>query len=266
MIWAGFLFGLLGSFHCVGMCGPIAMALPFNKSAGPVAYTTGRLLYNGGRVITYTLLGLLAGFFGKSLQLAGLQQSISIISGILILVLVVAPAGFSAKFRQKTGLEKVLVKVRQKLAFHFQQSSFKSLFAAGLLNGLLPCGFVYIALAGAVTGATLTDSMLYMFLFGLGTYPLMLLVSLSGKIIRFQFRKIINQYVPYVACFMAVVFILRGLNLGIPYLSPEVVKHEDKTVTMSCCHKPQFLVTLLHLALLAPSFCCPETNKPKRTP
>ena len=91
MIWAGFIFGIVGSFHCVGMCGPIAMALPFVGSSG-WRYYVGRLLYNGGRIVTYALLGALAGAFGESLQMAGLQQTVSIVSGILILLLLVLPA------------------------------------------------------------------------------------------------------------------------------------------------------------------------------
>ena len=156
----------------------------------------------------------------------------------MILALVVGPHFGGNKFSKLVGFDKLLAKVSGQMAKQFKKSSSASLLVIGMLNGILPCGFVYIALAGAVTGTTLTDSMLYMFLFGLGTFPLMMLVSLSGKIIRFQFRKMINKYVPVVACFMAVLFILRGLNLGIPYLSPEVVKTEQKAVTMSCCQKP----------------------------
>ncbi|WP_026236294.1 sulfite exporter TauE/SafE family protein [Pontibacter roseus] len=238
MIWAGLLFGLLGSFHCVGMCGPIAMALPFVGSTG-WRYYAGRLLYNGGRIVTYAALGALAGAFGQSLQLAGLQQTVSIVSGILILLLLVLPAASKGKAAQVLGTDKIMVWVRQKLGYYFQKNSLGSLFTVGMLNGLLPCGFVYIALAGAISAPGIGGAMLYMTLFGLGTFPLMFLVSLSGKLISLKVRATFNKAVPYVGMCLAVLFIVRGLGLGIPYLSPKVVHTEQHTTEMSCCSKPK---------------------------
>ncbi len=238
MIWAGFLFGLLGSFHCVGMCGPIAVALPLGGSSGWRFYA-GRLLYNGGRLVTYTLLGGLAGAFGASLQLAGLQQAISITSGILILLLLVLPATSKGKAAQVLGTDKLVVWVRRKLGYFFQQKSVGALFMVGLLNGLLPCGFVYIALSGAISAPGISGAMLYMLLFGLGTFPLMFLVSLSGKLISLKLRHTFNKVVPYVGMALAVLFIMRGLGLGIPYLSPKVTHTAEHTQEITCCTKPQ---------------------------
>ncbi|MFD2244940.1 sulfite exporter TauE/SafE family protein [Pontibacter ruber] len=237
MIWAGFLFGLLGSFHCVGMCGPIAMALPFGGSSG-WRYYAGRLLYNGGRIATYASLGALAGAFGQSLQMAGLQQTVSIVSGILILLLLVLPAASKGKAASILGTDKVMAWVRRKLGYFFQKNSLGSLFMVGMLNGLLPCGFVYIALAGAISAPGLGGAMGYMALFGLGTFPLMFLVSLSGKLISLKVRGMFNKAVPYVGMTLAILFIVRGLGLGIPYLSPKVVQTAQHTTEMSCCKKP----------------------------
>ena len=238
MIWAGFLFGLLGSFHCVGMCGPIAMALPFGGSSG-WRYYTGRLLYNGGRIITYTALGALAGAFGKSLQMAGLQQTVSIVSGILILLLLVLPNALKGRAASVLGTDKLMAWVRQKLGHYFQQNSLGSLFMVGLLNGLLPCGFVYIALAGAISTPGIEGAMVYMLLFGLGTFPLMFVVSLSGRLISLKLRSTFNRTVPYVGMALAVIFIMRGLNLGIPYLSPKVAHTAQHTTEITCCTKPK---------------------------
>lgn len=238
MIWAGFLFGLLGSFHCVGMCGPIAMALPFVGSSG-WRYYVGRLLYNGGRIVTYASLGALAGAFGQSLEMAGLQQTVSIVSGVLILLLLVLPAAFKGKASSMMGTDKVMVWVRKKLGYYFQKNSLGALFMVGMLNGLLPCGFVYIALAGAISAPGIGGAMLYMALFGLGTFPLMYIVSLSGKLISLKVRGIFNRAVPYVGMVLAVLFIVRGLGLGIPYLSPKVVHTAQHTTEMSCCSKPK---------------------------
>ncbi|NDK56336.1 sulfite exporter TauE/SafE family protein [Pontibacter fetidus] len=237
MIWAGFIFGLVGSFHCVGMCGPIAMALPFVGSTG-WRYYAGRLLYNSGRIVTYALLGALAGVFGESLQMAGLQQTVSIVSGILILLLLVLPAAVKGKSASVLGADKLMAWVRRKLGYYFQKNSLGSLFMVGLLNGLLPCGFVYIALAGAISAPGVGGAMLYMALFGLGTFPLMFIVSLSGKLISLKMRGMFNRAVPYIGMTLAILFIVRGLGLGIPYLSPKVIETQAHKTEMSCCSKP----------------------------
>ncbi|WP_439880108.1 sulfite exporter TauE/SafE family protein [Pontibacter sp. MBLB2868] len=237
MIWAGFLFGLVGSFHCVGMCGPIAMALPFVGSSG-WRYYAGRLLYNGGRIVTYASLGALAGALGETLQMAGLQQTISIVSGLLILLLLVLPATLKGKYANVLGTDKLMAWVRRRLGYYFQKNSLGALFMVGLLNGLLPCGFVYIALAGAISIKGVAGAMAYMALFGLGTFPLMFLVSLSGKLISLKMRGMFNRAVPYVGMCLAVLFIVRGLGLGIPFLSPKVVETAAHKTEMSCCKKP----------------------------
>jgi len=237
MIWAGFVFGILGSFHCVGMCGAIALSLPRAGQSG-WRYVLGRVLYNLGRVTTYAALGLVAGLFGQSLQMAGLQQGVSIAAGVLILLLVLLPEKVQGKFAGALGLAPALHWVKSNLAKFYQRSSLSALFATGLLNGLLPCGFVYIALAGALAMPGLPESVLYMALFGFGTMPMMLALSLSGKLISMNTRRLLNKAVPYVAAAMAVIFILRGLSLGIPYISPKVVQTTEQTVEMECCHKP----------------------------
>ncbi|QCR22204.1 sulfite exporter TauE/SafE family protein [Pontibacter sp. SGAir0037] len=237
MIWAGFLFGLVGSFHCVGMCGPIAMALPFGGSSG-WRYYAGRLLYNGGRIVTYSSLGALAGVFGQSLQLAGLQQTVSIVSGIIILLLLVLPAALKGKASSVLRTDRAMNWLRKKLGYFFRKQNLGALFMVGLLNGLLPCGFVYIALAGAISAPGIGGAMLYMLLFGFGTFPLMFLVSLSGKLISLKLRHTFNKLVPYVGICLAMLFIVRGMGLGIPYLSPKVVQTASHTTEMSCCHKP----------------------------
>ncbi|MFD2066870.1 sulfite exporter TauE/SafE family protein [Pontibacter silvestris] len=238
MVWAGFLFGLVGSFHCVGMCGPVAMALPFGGSSG-WRYYTGRLLYNGGRLTTYMLLGALAGAFGQSLQMAGLQQVVSIISGVLILLLLVLPAATKGKASRIMGTDILMMWVRRKLGYFFKQNSLGALFMVGILNGLLPCGFVYIALAGAISVPGMGGAMLYMLLFGLGTFPLMFLVSLSGKFISLKLRSSFNRLVPYIGMTLAVLFIMRGLGLGIPYLSPKIVQTAHHKTEITCCSKPK---------------------------
>lgn len=220
MLWAGFLFGLLGSFHCVGMCGAIALALPGQNNPVGWRYVRGRVLYNLGRVTTYSLLGALAGVVGQSLRLAGWQQGLSIASGLLILLLVAVPERYTGRAAQALGLSRVLAAVKNRLVYYFQQPTARALYTTGLLNGLLPCGMVYLALAGAISAPGVPGAMLYMALFGLGTVPLMLALSLTGRLVPLQWRARLRAAVPVGATLMAALFILRGLGLCIPYVSP----------------------------------------------
>ena len=223
MLWAGFLFGLLGSFHCVGMCGAIALALPGpTAGASRLRYVAGRLLYNLGRATTYATLGAGAGLLGQGLRLAGAQQGLSIASGVLILLLVAVPERYTAGLAGMLGFGRPLAWVKATLGRLFQRASGPAMFATGLLNGLLPCGLVYLALAGALSAPGVAGAAAYMAQFGLGTLPLMLGLSLSGQLVPLAWRGRLRRAVPYAASMLAVLFIVRGLGLGIPYVSPRL--------------------------------------------
>ncbi|MCX6291007.1 MAG: sulfite exporter TauE/SafE family protein [Bacteroidetes bacterium] len=207
-----FLVGFLGSFHCIGMCGPIAMALPLDKTSSS-AMLTGRLLYNSGRIITYSILGLAFGMIGHTIAMAGFQKNLSIAAGILILVVAVISLAWtkinSFSFilaGYTTGLKNTFRKL-------FGQRSRTTLFLIGIVNGLLPCGFVYLALAGAAASGNFFDGMAYMLFFGFGTLPVMLSLSVAGNILGFRFRKYISKATPFVAAALAVFLIMRGINM-----------------------------------------------------
>ncbi len=218
-IWGGFLIGFLGSFHCVGMCGPIALALPIGKGSN-TQLVISRILYNLGRVVTYTFFGAVFGLFGKGIALAGLQRYASIALGVSILIYYLMPS----KFKGKLSVTKPYL-----LASGFVKKSFKTLtkngspqtlFLFGIVNGFLPCGFVYVALAGAITTGDFISGAAFMALFGLGTAPIMFATSLVGKFVTNGIRSKINKLIPVFAIILAIIFILRGLSLGIPFLSP----------------------------------------------
>ncbi|MBF9239311.1 sulfite exporter TauE/SafE family protein [Hymenobacter sp. BT683] len=243
MLLAGFLFGLLGSFHCVGMCGAIALALPggVDKATSPLRYAGGRLLYNLGRVTTYATLGAAAGLVGQGLRLAGVQQGLSIASGVLILLLVAVPERYTSRLASALGLNQPLAWVKTTLGRLFQRPALSALYATGVLNGLLPCGLVYLALAGALSAPGVAGAAAYMACFGLGTLPLMFGLSLSGRLVPLFWRTRMRQAVPYAASVLAVLFIVRGLGLGIPYLSPQLGPSAAKTTasqraTVYDCH------------------------------
>ncbi len=243
---SGLLLGLMGSFHCVGMCGPIALSLPLGGN-NIFQKITGGMLYNVGRTVTYGIMGAFFGIIGKGFQIAGFQKWISIIMGTFMIAAILLPSLFK---KINSGQSIPFAKsVRKGMQQMFAKRSFGGLFIIGLLNGLLPCGLVYLAIAGAIGTGDLYLSIGFMVLFGLGTLPMMLLVSMAGNLLSLTIRNRINKVIPYVVVFVGIIFILRGLSLGIPYLSPPKEKlnpeiHMQKTtnedtkaaVKGSCCH------------------------------
>ena len=207
------------------MCGPIAMALPVHNKPPLLKYAL-ILSYNFGRILTYALLGVLAGVIGKSFALAGLQQALSISIGILLLMYVFIP------FKNVINAYPFFLWIRTSFARVFSMGSKSSLFFVGILNGLLPCGLVYIGLAGAVATGDLLKGAFFMAAFGTGTLPMMILVPLAGSLITVSTRNKMRKIIPVIVTSMALFFILRGLNLGIPYLSPKI----NKDSTSVSCH------------------------------
>ncbi len=235
LLWTAFLVGIIGSAHCAGMCGPIALALPL-RGDNWTARAFGGILYNTGRVITYVLLGAIFGLLGQSLRMGGFQQWSSIIIGILMIAFVVAPLMFKKMPSMNnvfSGYSHRLLGSFRKL---FQRGSHSSLFTIGLLNGILPCGLVYVAIAGALNTGSVVYGMMYMALFGAGTIPVMLGISLAGTMMGLKLRSFINKLSPYVIVLIGVLILLRGLSLGIPYVSPKMeMLAPVKEQAMECC-------------------------------
>lgn len=208
----GFIIGLFGSLHCVGMCGPLAFAIP-NLASNKWALIWDKLLYQLGRAISYAILGFLIGLLGKRLWIAGFQQSLSILCGIFI-VLYSAFRLLPSKRNINTRFPLVnewIAKAIQKRHGHF---------VVGMLNGILPCAFVYVALATAVNTSSAVQSALFMFFFGLGTLPLMFSAAVGVSFAGYNVRRSINNILPVLSLFLGIWFILRGLSLDIPFLSP----------------------------------------------
>ncbi len=238
-ITAAILLGLVGSFHCVGMCGPIALALPISQS-GWLQKVLGTLLYNIGRAITYAAMGAVFGVLGEGIQLGGFQSWVSIAMGVIMVLSVLFPVLFRNTHFFNQYINGYVIRLQDTLAPLFRNRSLFPLFVIGLLNGLLPCGLVYVALAGAIATGGVANGALFMFLFGLGTLPMLAAVTLLGNALSGPFKTAINKLVPYVVVIIGVLFILRGLNLGIPYISPPAKKlhieqKHDSTESRSCC-------------------------------
>lgn len=231
---AAVMLGLAGSLHCVGMCGPLALVLP-RREGSRGAFVAGRLLYNLGRALTYSAMGAVFGLFGQSLLLAGWQNGLSLAVGILILIYLATRCLGAGRWSLESALLRFVAPVQRRLAARLVRPGAGSLFVIGLLNGLLPCGLVYVALAAAAATGSAVEGLLFMLVFGLGTAPLMLAVSLAGPSLHASLRGRMQSLVPVALCTLAALFILRGLSLGIPYLSPDLPAQVEHGAPPACC-------------------------------
>jgi len=220
MFLTAFLLGLLGSLHCIGMCGPIAFMLPVDRgnSFKKVIQVSS---YHFGRLFAYALIGLVFGILGKGFDLFGLQQHLSIAIGILMIVVVLLPKKQMAKISIITPLYKAISKVKSAMGDAFKKKTADTFLTIGFLNGFLPCGLVYIAVFGAIASAGILEGSLYMFLFGLGTVPLMTSVVYFSGVIKGNTREKLRKAIPVFVVIIGLLFIFRGMGLGIPYLSPK---------------------------------------------
>lgn len=232
MFLSALILGLLGSFHCIGMCGPIAFMLPVDRK-NPVKQFFQILSYHFGRLFTYSLIGLLFGLLGKGFYFFGFQQQLSIGVGILMILVVMLPKTFQ-KYNFSKPIHKLVMKVKSSLGKELKKKGNDTFFTIGFLNGFLPCGLVYMAVFGALATTNAFSGSLYMFIFGLGTIPLMTIIVYVGNFTNGLARKRIQQVIPYVVIFIGVLFILRGLGLGIPYVSPIPVR--DIVTSIKGCH------------------------------
>lgn len=229
-----FMVGIVGSFHCVGMCGPLALALPLSNNSF-TAKITGAFIYNAGRIITYAVFGLLFGLIGQTAALFGFQQWLSVVTGTLILLFILVPKKYKMQAVAANYTNGYFAKIRMQLGRLFSQKNNASLFVIGLLNGLLPCGLVYMAVAGAIAAGSMAASILFMAAFGLGTLPVMWSIAFFGNYMGISLRQKIRRVYPYMMALMACLLILRGMGLGIPYVSPKM--NAEKAIIPSCCTK-----------------------------
>ncbi|WAC39908.1 sulfite exporter TauE/SafE family protein [Pedobacter sp. SL55] len=212
-----FLMGFLGSVHCAVMCGPIVLGLPLNKK-GSWRNVLQVLLYQLGRISIYALLGLLVGLVGNTFAVFAKQETLSLIIGIVLILFTFAQlSGRYLPTFQK--LQNNMVVPISKLMGKVFKLPFWGFFA-GMLNGLIPCGMVYLALATALNSASSQSGAMFMLLFGLGTSPLMIFISLGGIYLKKYLKFNSQRFVPWFALFIGALFILRSANLNIPFLSP----------------------------------------------
>ena len=232
MLLSALVLGLLGSFHCVGMCGPIAFMLPVDRS-NSFKKITQIALYHFGRLISYSIIGFVFGLLGKGLYIFGLQQQLSIIIGILMIIAVIIPYNTFNKYNFSKPLFKFISKIKSALGKELKKKSPDTFLTIGFLNGFLPCGLVYMAVFAAIATADMLQGILYMFIFGLGTIPLMTITIYISRFLSGKVRNYIQKLIPVFVIIIGILFILRGLGLGIPYISPAPIV-ETATGEIDC--------------------------------
>ena len=232
MLFSAFILGLLGSLHCVGMCGPIAFMLPVDRS-NSFKKVSQIAIYHFGRLLSYSLIGLVFGLLGKSFYLFGIQQQLSIIIGILMIIIVILPHKVIGKYNLSKPLYRIISKVKSSLGKALKKKTADTFLTIGFLNGFLPCGLVYMAVFGSIATGSLLEGSLYMILFGLGTIPLMTTAIYLGKFLNSTIKQRIQKAIPVIVVIIGVLFILRGLGLGIPYISPAPIV-ETATSAIEC--------------------------------
>jgi sulfite exporter TauE/SafE len=234
---SAFFLGLLTSLHCVGMCGPLALALPLTGDTR-ARYIAGRLIYNLGRAVTYASMGLILGLVGQAFSFGGYQRWISFSVGVVLLTgVMLTRTGLMNNLLNRIGLFGLFARFHATWTRKFKRGSLAGLFILGLINGLLPCGPVYVALGAAATTGRADLSGLFMLVFGIGTLPLMLGVSLAGKLVQVPIRRKLQRLIPVSAGVVAVLLIVRGMALGIPYLSPPIEATSLEGQPHTCCRK-----------------------------
>ena len=222
MFISALILGLLGSFHCIGMCGPIAFMLPVGKSNTLKKFFQ-ISLYHFGRLLAYSIIGIFFGLIGKSLNIFGLQQGLSVAIGITMILLVLIPSSFLSKYSLSKPLFTLISKLKNALGKELKKKTPDTFLTIGFLNGFLPCGLVYMAVFGAIASGHILNSSVYMVFFGLGTIPLMTATVYMGSFLTTKTRNRIQKAIPVFVIVIGLLFIVRGLGLGIPYLSPKPV-------------------------------------------
>ena len=238
LLITAFITGLFGSLHCAGMCGPLALSFNMQGKGNAVVNA---ILYNAARIFAYMLIGLLFGSIGSSFRYAGWQQAAAVSMGVIILLIAIITWLGGSSSPKLPWLAGYTAFIQQKISAAFRSPRPGRVMTLGFFNGLLPCGLVYLAVAGAVaTGNTISGAW-YMLAFGLGTLPLMFIFSAFGNWLGFKQRIFIRKYLPAFSVTIAVLLILRGLNLGIPYVSPSFThdQHDPIPADQHCSPSQQ---------------------------
>ncbi len=223
MLWTAFLMGFVGSLHCAGMCGPLTFLLPQDRKKRS-AFISGRVFYNLGRILTYTFLGLIIGYLGQNSTLFFSKGLLSVWLGLAILIYLVLSRQQGGNSILYTKVSRISSSLKNGLKKSLKANYFSGQLFFGIINGLLPCGLVYAALAGAYIQLEAINGAMYMMLFGLGTFPMMLAMALGSGWVKKKFGRQINHVIPITYVVLACWLIIRGIYTQQPDFHSQGVK------------------------------------------
>ncbi|MCS6928639.1 MAG: sulfite exporter TauE/SafE family protein [Saprospiraceae bacterium] len=216
---AAFVLGLAGSVHCAGMCSPLMFALPIERRRWTAAAA-----YQGGRIAVYTLLGLFFGLVGKSMSIGIFQQGVAIAGGVMLVVGALFPIAIERKAVNLPFVKQLTDWIRKKIGILLRCRSMWATFGVGALNGLLPCGLVYAALAGAISTAEGVQGAAFMAAFGFGTAPLLFFLMGSRSVLSIAWRRRLRHLQPIVLAIVGLWLIWRGLHADFSLFESAVPK------------------------------------------
>lgn len=228
-IWVALLLGLAGSLHCLGMCGPLVIALHNAQPKGTAVKS--KIIYHLARISVYASLGFTVGIVGSTFSFFGWQQLLSITAGFLMLFFIIFPSGVG--FVKNSPL-RIISFIKARFGYLIQRKNGLSFFLLGAINGLLPCGLVYTAMAAALATGSLYKSVGFMLLFGLATSPILFVATeaINWMMKKTRFRS--YKTVQIILATVSLLVILRGAGLGIPFISPAAAMNGH---SVNCCHK-----------------------------
>ncbi|MBK7867463.1 MAG: sulfite exporter TauE/SafE family protein [Ignavibacteriales bacterium] len=233
---SGFLIGLVGSLHCIGMwtysscdkqCrsktvyfSPSKSFIPFWKS--PYLCINGFSFWAPGN--SYQTFRNAASCFNWNWSYNSYLDSTS--------------CKDKSKFSNLSLVNRYNAQVKTALSKVLSSGKTRPYFVIGLVNGFLPCGLVYAGLAGAVATGDPLQGFFYMFLFGVGTMPALFIFSFAPALRKYLPKLNTRKLIPALSLVLGIIFILRGLNLGIPFVSPkfEDVPKTEQIAQPDCCH------------------------------
>ena len=220
LYWIAFLIGFGGSVHCIGMCGPIVLAIPV-KNLGFNTVLINRLVYNLGRITTYGTMGLIIGVVGLGVQMVGIQKYVSIVVGAgLILYILFSAKRLPVVSRIKV-FDRILLKFKLLFSRKLSLSGRSNNFFIGMLNGLLPCGLVYVALVNSLLVTSPWEGFVFMSVFGLGTLPALFILPFTTRFFNFRPLARLKKIVPFLIFGLGVFLVIRGINFDDPFFTSQ---------------------------------------------
>jgi uncharacterized protein len=202
--------GLISSFHCVGMCGPIALALPIHT--GTRAQQAARVLaYNAGRALTYATFGIIIGSIGASLAWLGVLRYASVGAGLAMLAYVCWPARLGKRLHMPLFWQETVGRIRHKMGIYLKRKDLPGILLLGMLNGAVPCGMVYMALLSSVATGSTWGGGLFMGLFGIGTMPAMFALGIARQHFTPSLRTRVRKLTPFFIAVAGIWLVARGV-------------------------------------------------------